>query len=724
MFETCHLRNRVIFSIAALSVAITGGMSYAQNNSQLNIVALAPTLNFYGLPGVIDIPSAEVMPNGQGTITVSSFGGQTRTSASFQFSPRISATFRYIGIEDINIGRWETYRDRSFDFRYQILKEGRIRPAVTVGLQDFAGTGIYAGEYIVATKTIERPFNLPGSVKVTGGFGWGRLGSSGSIGSPFGSDRATFAGGDTGGELSYDSWFRGPMALFTGVEWQVNDRWGLKAEFSSDSYVLETSNGVFERKSRLNFGAEYQATERIRLGAYWMYGSEIGVTAQLQFNPGSPLSPFALPGPRPIIVRPDPNVYPDAYRTDWTTNKEAPAVIYGALEPELSADGIRIETMAVDAIRAELRVSTSTYSNQAILVGRTARAMARIMPPSIETFDIVLVNNGLVTSKVTLRRSDLETVEFNPRASSALLALAVISDAPAKAPDTAVETEGIYPKYVWSLGPFLRTAYFDPDKPVRADVGIAFAGTYRFGPGWVVSGEIRHRLAGNIADSNRLSNSVLPRVRTNALLYAKAAETTLENLYVSKQWKPGDNTYARVSAGYFEQMFGGLSSEFLWKPAASRLGIGLEANYVAQRDFNQQFGFQDYRIATGHASAYFNFGRGYHGQIDIGRYLAGDVGATFTVEREFGNGWKIGGFFTRTNVSAREFGEGSFDKGIFVTIPRSWFTARPTKQSTSETIRPIQRDGGARINVSGRLYQQVRDGHLNDLVADWGRVWE
>ena len=259
---------------------------------------------------------------------------------------------------------------------------------------------------------------------------------------------------------------------------------------------------------------------------------------------------------------------------------------------------------------------------------------------------------------------------------------------------------------------------------MRADVGIALAGTYRFGPGWVVSGEVRHRLAGNIADSNRLSNSVLPRVRTNALLYAKAAETTLENLYVSKQWKPGHNTYARLSAGYFEQMFGGFSSELLWKPAASRLGIGFEANYVAQRDFNQRFGFQDYRIATGHVSAYFNFGRGYHGQVDIGRYLAGDVGATFTVEREFGNGWRIGGFFTQTNVSAREFGEGSFDKGIFVTIPRSWFTARPTKQSTSETIRPIQRDGGARLSVSDRLYQQVRDGHLNDLVADWGRVWE
>lgn len=724
MFETCRLRAQMIISITALSLAITGGMGHAQDNSQRGIVASAPTLNFYGLPGVMDVPSGQAMPNGQGAITVSWFGGQTRTSASFQFSPRMSATFRYIGIEDINIGRFETYRDRSFDFRYQILKEGRIRPAVTVGLQDFAGTGIYAGEYIVATKTVEPPFNWPGTVKVTGGLGWGRLGSSGSIASPFGSGRPTFTADDTGGELSSDSWFRGPMAPFAGVEWQVNDRWGLKAEYSSDAYGLETSNGVFERRSRLNFGAEYQATERIRLGAYWMYGSEIGVTAQLQFNPASPISPFALPGPRPIIVRPDPDAYPDAYRTDWTTNQEAPAILYGALEPELTADGIRIESMSVDAIRAELRVSTSTYSNQAILVGRTARAMARILPPSIHTFDIVLMNNGLARSKVTLRRSDLETIEFNPRASGALLPLAVIGDAPAKAPDYAVETEGIYPKYVWSLGPFLRTGYFDPDRPVRADVGIALAGTYRFGPGWVVSGEVRHRLAGNIADSNRLSNSVLPRVRTNALLYAKAAETTLENLYVSKQWKPGHNTYARLSAGYFEQMFGGFSSEILWKPAASRLGIGFEANYVAQRDFNQRFGFQDYRIATGHVSAYFNFGRGYHGQVDIGRYLAGDVGATFTVEREFGNGWRIGGFFTQTNVSAREFGEGSFDKGIFVTIPRSWFTARPTKQSTSETIRPIQRDGGARLSVSDRLYQQVRDGHLNDLVADWGRVWE
>ena len=123
-------------------------------------------------------------------------------------------------------------------------------------------------------------------------------------------------------------------------------------------------------------------------------------------------------------------------------------------------------------------------------------------------------------------------------------------------------------------------------------------------------------------------------------------------------------------------------------------------------------------------SAYYDIGKGYFGQVDVGRYLAGDVGATFTVERQFANGWRVGGFFTLTNVSAEDFGEGSFDKGISVSVPISWLSGRPTRQTVSTTIRPVQRDGGQRLSVSDRLYEQVRQGHLTDLTNDFGRVWE
>ena len=82
-----------------------------------------PSLNFYGLPGAIDMPSAEAMPDGQIAIGISSFGGIQPAIRSFQFSPRISGTFRYGSIDNAYRGGYGKIYDRSFDFRYLLLKE-------------------------------------------------------------------------------------------------------------------------------------------------------------------------------------------------------------------------------------------------------------------------------------------------------------------------------------------------------------------------------------------------------------------------------------------------------------------------------------------------------------------------------------------------------------------------------------------------------------------------
>ncbi|MDY3199308.1 MAG: YjbH domain-containing protein, partial [Pseudomonadaceae bacterium] len=59
------------------------------------------------------------------------------------------------------------------------------------------------------------------------------------------------------------------------------------------------------------------------------------------------------------------------------------------------------------------------------------------------------------------------------------------------------------------------------------------------------------------------------------------------------------------------------------------------------------------------------------------------------------------------NVSAEEFGEGSFDKGIYFTIPFDAFFARSTTSVGSIAWAPVTRDGGARL---------VRQYHLYDLT--------
>ena len=111
-------------------------------------------------------------------------------------------------------------------------------------------------------------------------------------------------------------------------------------------------------------------------------------------------------------------------------------------------------------------------------------------------------------------------------------------------------------------------------------------------------------------------------------------------------------------------------------------------------------------------------------QVDAGRYLAGDVGATFGIDKVFKNGWSVGGFFTLTDVSAEDFGEGSFDKGFRFRIPLDWLLGQPSRNAYGLTVRPTQRDGGARLIVPGRLYGQIREGHRKSLVDQKARIWE
>ncbi|MCW8086494.1 YjbH domain-containing protein [Sabulicella glaciei] len=79
------------------------------------------------------------------------------------------------------------------------------------------------------------------------------------------------------------------------------------------------------------------------------------------------------------------------------------------------------------------------------------------------------------------------------------------------------------------------------------------------------------------------------------------------------------------------------------------------------------------------------------------------------MSRRFSSGIEVGGFATFTNVRFRDFGEGSFDKGIFVRIPFDLFGAK-SRSRAAVNIRPVQRDGGQRLAVHSPLWEMARDG--------------
>jgi len=687
------------------------------------VIAASPALSFYGMPGIVDMPTATPMDDATLALTSAFFDGQLRNTLSFQITPRLTGSFRYSRIDGFlpSLGH-NSFYDRSFDIQYLMLKEGRYRPAVAIGLRDFGGTGLYSGEYLVATKA------LTPKLRFSGGIGWGRLGSYGGfrnplrvLGNGFGTRPTGVLG--QGGKLDYNKWFHGNAAFFGGVEWQATPRLSLSAEYSSDAYVTEVGAGLFTHKSPFNFAVKYQAGRNWTLGGYYIYGSKVGVTASYQFNlKHPPAAALKSPAPIPVGPRPDRRISPQTWGTGWLSNEAQISSIRTATAAVLAQDGLALESLDLTGSRAVVRVDNPTYGPGSQAIGRTARILTRTLPASVETFEIIPVVQGIPAARVTLRRSDLERLEFAPDGSREMAARTTLSDAAGGPRPTLAQ--GRYPRLSWGVAPYIALGLFDPDSPVRADLGAELSGRFSIAPGLALTGAVRQRLVGNLDSSTRASDSVLTHVRSDYNLYDKASGPVIDHLVAERFFRPGRNLFGRVSAGYLEPMFAGVSGEVLWKPVDSRLALGFEVNYARQRDFDQQFSLQDYDVVSGHASGYYSFANGFQGQLDVGRYLAGDWGATVSLDREFDNGVKIGAFFTLTNVSAAQFGEGSFDKGIRISIPLRWSLGKPSRKASDTVIRPTTRDGGARLRVPDRLYGMVRDYQDPKLDNQSGMFWK
>jgi hypothetical protein len=703
-----HLPRRVLISASLCCL----GLSAAAEP------VLDTGLNSFGAPGLIDMPSALSRPDGQLALTASHFQNNQRTTLSFQVTPRLSGSFTYAHIDDLTRnGTVGELFDRSFSLHYRLADEGLWQPAFAIGLNDVLGTGVYRSEYLVATKT------LTPALRVTGGIGWGRLAGVDSFTNPLGLIDDSFEtrearDGNLGGEVELGEAFHGPAALFGGLEWQATDTLKFTLEYSSDDYPYEGESS-FEYRSPVNVGVSYRPRPDLELSARYLYGSQLGLQASFFVDPTAARAPSGLEkAPPPVAVRSAAELgWPQD--TSWAAAPARRDSIAMQAEQALRAQGIDLVGLVLEADRARVEIVNETYLQHPEAIGRSARAMTQVLPASVDRIEVVLVANGMPTSVTTLRRRDLEDLEFAFDNGWSSFARARFGDAPGP----LAPLPGSYPRFEWDLGPYLTPSLFDPDGPLRADLGLELNTRYAPAPGLLFRGQLRKKVVGNLDETTRQSDSVLPRVRSDYNLYDTEADPRLTELTGAWFFRPGRDLYGRVSAGYLEPYFGGVSAELLWKPVASDFALGVEANYVAKRDYDMLFGFQDYEVATGHVSAYYEWDNGYFGQIDVGRYLAGDWGTTLTLERTFDNGWRVGAFATFTDVSFEDFGEGSFDKGITLTIPIGQITGQPDRDTYSTVLRPVQRDGGARLDVSDRLYDVVHDTHVPELQEGWGRFW-
>lgn len=687
------------------------------------------TLSDFGGVGLLQTPSARFADDGAISIGTSLVEPYQRTAVTLQPLPWLEGTLRYTAVRNRLYGPAsfsgdQNYKDKGFDFKIRLLEESRYLPQIAVGLRDIGGTGLFSGEYLVASR---RYYDLDFSL----GVGWGNLGTRGHIKNPLASLSDRFKARQRevgrGGTVSTSSFFSGErIALFGGINYQTPiPGLTLKLEYDGNDYSQEALNNPQEVRSPFNFGAVYSHNDWLDLTLAYERGNQLMVHAALRGNLRR-MTGLPKRDPKPETIKPR-NLKAEIAEYLKQNPPSSPRVSDPRLQmsESLGELGYQIESVELRDKEMIATVSQSTFRNRAQAIGRTARAMANAAPPDIELLTIVDLQGGLPTQRVSLMRQDLEkAVRYagSPEEMALNLHVAPAESTPGDA-DQRFENDTLYPGFGWGWEPAMRHHIGGPDSPYFYQLFMRLYGGVQLNRNLSISGDITANIKDNFDGLKLASDSVLPHVRSDIKEYLKEGRTGIDMLQIDYLTNLGSNSFARFSAGLYEEMFGGIGGEFLYKPFGQRWAIGADLYRVRQRDYDKRFSFRNYEVTTGHVDLYYQLPfYDITAQLSLGQYLAGDRGATLILARRFASGAEVGVFATKTNVSAEDFGEGSFDKGAFIAIPFDMLTYFSNRGLIRMGWRPLTRDGGQRLSQSKRLYPMVSGSGHDALVADWSRV--
>lgn len=779
---------------------------------------LAPaTATEFGLPrtntgtvGLIEMPSARMAPSGTLAVGGGFFRNTQHYNLGFQALPWLEASFRYTGLENYD-PLYPVYFDRSFGMKLRLWDEDPIIPALSIGIDDLIGTGIYSSEYIVASKSF-------GDVDATIGMGWGRLSSTDLLSNPLtilADSLETRPGLTTPGGTNFKVYFHGPkIGLFGGISWRTPlEGLTLLAEYSSDRYELENTSGNFHPNGRINIGASYRLTDNMRIGAAWLYNRTLSFNFTMEMDPTRPQFPTSIStAPLPVSVRTEQEQHEALNRlagrpssvtatnvkladllwsaddvrdvringrtiilsvgstrrrcedfatvvqmydatidtvevqgagalqrctaashainvnfmqkTDLTTTAKSvlsPMVIDATMAPPRSRDSaereiraeaakqnIPIEALSLTGGEALVYYTNTQYFSESEVIERLTRILMAKALPETEIFRLVAMVQGVSQRQFVILRSVVERNKFQVLEEN-LMAGTVQASAPmTEDPVATGQLRGSYPRFNWGISPQVRQALFDPVQPFGVQVALEASGSLEPFRGLSFNVGYDFSLYDNF-NTARQSDSTLPHVRSDFVRYFAQGKNGISILDAEYRFRPAPTVFAVVKAGYLENMFAGVGGEVLWRPEGQRWALGADFYSVWQREFDRMLGLQKYNASTGHLSLYYqspwyelNF------VARAGQFLAGDRGLNLEVTRRFSTGVEVGAFMTKTNLSAANFGEGSFDKGIIIRIPLGWVAPFESQSEFGMNLRPVQRDGGQRLSGDTTLYYETR----------------
>jgi Exopolysaccharide biosynthesis protein YbjH len=680
---------------------------------------LVMTASDWGVMGLLQTPSARIPKAGYAALQYSKTWPYTRLNFMLAPFDWLEAGFRYVDVANRLYGPTiadnQSYKDKSIDAKFRLWQESAYLPQVAVGFRDLVGTGLFSGEYLVASKR----FGEFGNWDANLGMGWGYVGGRQDIDNPLGAlyskykTRPTSTESSTsGGKFNLSTYFRGPAALFGGVQYQFgNNRWVLKAEYDGNNYQNEPQSNDQKQSSPINLGVVYRPNKWLDVTTGLERGNRLmlGITLYTDL---SSLSTPKLSEPRPMPIRPLPLAAQHESVAPSPTN-------YSDIRKSLEAQ-VHWRVSRIVQRDRELRVEVAEHDvfdwNEAI--DRANAVLHNNLPSEIKQFAYVVVVRGQPVETFVVDRQDWvksktelarHAEKFNQ---PPVFPTAIWREVPRDSLVDQTKATAEQPIVTGGLGFTYKQSFGGPNGFILAQLSAQAEGELRMTESSWLYGSLEYGLLDNYKDFDYTAPSNLPRVRTYVREYVTSSDLTLPTLQATTTGKWSDDLYWSAYGGLLESMYAGVGAEMLYRPRfMPSVALGFDVNRVRQRGFKQDFSLRAYEVTTGHATLYWKTGwQDIVAKLSAGQYLAADRGVTIDLAREFNNGVRIGAFMTRTNVSAAQFGEGSFDKGIYVSIPFDVMMTRASNNIANIIWRPLTRDGGAKLSRKYELYEMTRLG--------------
>ena len=687
MNATLQLARRRCTCLLPLAGWLVACSVHAQN---------APTQSDWGGAGLLQTPTARMADEGEVAFTASQVTPYTRYNFTLQPLPWLEGIIRYTDVGNrlygpTSLSGSQSYKDKSIDVKVRLWQESHYLPELAVGIRDLSGTGLFSSEYVVGNKRF-------GPIDASLGLAWGYMGSRGDISNPLDIFSDRFAtrpavSSATGGEFTSNDYFRGPTALFGGISYQTP--WQalvLKLEYEGNNYKHEPLNDNQQQRTPVNIGVVYRLSRSIDLSLAF----ERGTTAMFGFTLHTNLAETT--GPTKLLDPPPPT------RAQTPPTQSPEQVNWATVSSDLQSNaGIKVSEISRRGSELLITGEQQRYFYPAKGIGRAARVLDNQLDSSIDWYTVVDIRKGTPIIATSVQRQSFDDLlEHNIDLST--FRRSVEQDAPVPQSEEVLYQAPLK-KFDGGFSLTYGQSVGGPNSFVLYQIAANYDANYYFTPNLWWSGDVSANLINNYDKFTYTAPSDLPRVRTDIRYYLTSSTITMPDFQLTTARLLGNDLYGLAYGGMLESMFGGVGGEVLYRPMGEHWAIGADLNWVKQRGFDQDFSFRSYQVATGHVTGYWDTGyKDVTVAISAGRYLAGDWGTTIDISREFRNGVRMGAYATLTNVDGQQFGEGSFDKGIYISIPFDLMLPSSHASSASILWQPLLRDGGAQLGKRYTLY--------------------